>query len=77
MGTKGDHALKHAVRKIVSIQGEKVTLRIEQELEFDGITLEPKGEAKIVAFVGGQVVDPFKRYGDDAMRKVIAKAVQQ
>lgn len=65
--------MKQAIRKIVKIDNERVTLRIEWQLEFDGVTLEPVGEPKVVAFVGGQVVDANARFGDDRMRKIIAR----
>ena len=65
--------MKQAIRKLVTIDGERVTLRIEWQLAFDGVTLEPVGEPKVSAFVSGQVVDPFARFGDDRMRKMIAR----
>lgn len=68
--------MKQAVRKIVKIDGERVTLRIEWQLAFDGVTLEPVGEPKVTAFVAGQVVDPFERFGDDRIRKIVARVLK-
>jgi|GEM_PF-4722938 len=65
--------MKTAVRKIVKIDNVRVTLRIEYDLEFDGITLEHVGEPKVTAFVAGAVVDPYARFGDDRMRKLVAR----
>ncbi|WP_156933645.1 hypothetical protein [Paracoccus sp. J39] len=67
--------MKDVTRKLVRIDGKSVTLRIEQDLEFDGITLEPKGEPKVVAFVSGRVVDPFEEFGMERMRRVMSKVL--